>query len=399
MTKHNIKADFPFFSNNKDAVWLDSSATTQKPKCVTEAISSFYDVSNSNVSRGEYPLADNATRLFEESRATVAKWFGTAPERIVFTSGATDSLALAAYTVGRALAPGDNLVVSTLEHNSSLLPWMKLSKERGADLRFIPLKKDGALDLSFLPSLTDEKTKAAVVTAGSNVSGYRAPLDEISDFFAEAGVPLIIDAAQAAAHQRFYAGKLRFEYICLSAHKLYGPMGLGVLIAGSDKAADATERPGGGTVISVTKEGYTKKSGIAGAEAGTPDVAGAYAFGKALNYLSSLETDAHFKEEDRLAKRLRQELAKLGMRIVPGGDDPFPVVSFDPVFIHPLDAARLLGATGICVRCGKHCAHLAHDALGFDTTLRASFGIYNDESDVERLVEALRYLKGRYGDV
>lgn len=399
MTKHNIKADFPFFQNNSGVVWLDSAATTQKPKCVTGAMTAFYEEFNSNVSRSEYPLADGATRLYEEARAAVARWFGTAPERTVFTSGATDSLALAAETLGRALVPGDNVVVSALEHNSSLLPWMRICKERGAELRFIPLKKDGAPDLSSLPELTDRKTKAAVVTAGSNVSGYRAPLEEISGFFAEAGVPLIVDAAQAAAHQKIDAGKLIFEYMCLSAHKLYGPMGLGVLIAGSEKAADATDRTGGGTVLSVTKEGYTKKAGIAGAEAGTPDAAGAYAFGKALDYLSAVGIDALWKEEDRLAKILRQELLKLGMRTVPGGGDPFPVVSFDPVFIHPLDAARLLGSKGICVRCGKHCAHIAHDALGFDTTLRASFGIYNDESDVEKLVEALRFLKGRYGDV
>lgn len=396
---YDIKADFPFFKNNKDVVWLDSAATAQKPECMAAALTDFYNNHNSNVSRGEYPAADAATRLYEEARATAARWFGVSPEAVAFTSGATDSLSAAADAVGERVSRGDNMIVSALEHNSALLPIMRICEKQGAELRYIPLLPDGGLDLDALPSLADERTRAAVVTAGSNVSGYRTPLEEVCGFFSDRKIPLVVDAAQAAAHGRIDASGLCFEYMCVSAHKLYGPTGTGLLIAGSDAALNRAWRPGGGTVLSVGKDGCVKKSGAAGVEAGTPNAAGAFAFAKVLDYLSGIGIEDFWRKEARLAETLRERLAALGMRVVPGGKDPFPVVSFDPGFIHPLDAARLLGSMGICVRNGRHCAHIAHDALGFDSTLRASFGVYNDESDVERLCGALAFLKGRYGNV
>ena len=392
----NVKADFPFFEAHPDTVWLDSAATTQKPKCMAEALTEFYNEYNSNVSRGEYPLADGATRLYEGARETVAEWFSAPAERVVFTCNATDSLNIAAGALGERVSCGDNVIVTPLEHHSALLPWMRICEKNGAELRFIPLLPDGSLDFSALSGLTDGRTRAAVITAGSNVSGYRTPLDTVGAFFGEKKIPLIIDAAQAAAHGRIDASKLKFEYMCLSAHKLYGPTGLGVLIAGSDGALDVTGRLGGGTVVEVTRNGYVKKTGAAGLEAGTPDAAGAYAFAKTLLYLGSVGIERLWENELRLAELLRRELKSLGFETVPCGSSPLPVVSFDPKYIHPLDLARLLGSMGICVRSGRHCAHTAHEALGFSGTVRASLAIYNDESDVLKFIDALKYLKGRY---
>ncbi len=395
----DIKACFPFFKAHGDAVWLDGAATAQKPACLSAALTEFYNKHASNVYRGEYPAADEAARMFESARSTVAGWFGAKPERTAFTANATDSLNVAADILGRNVRAGDNVIVSPLEHNSALLPWMRLCGEKKAGLRFIPLLSDGTPDLSSLPSLTDARTRAAVVTAGSNVNGWTAPLQEIGGFFSSRGVPLVIDAAQAAPHRAGLAEGTNFAFLCASAHKIYGPDGLGILISGGDLSDTAGGRIGGGTVYSVSKSGYERKPGVAGLEAGTPNVAGAVAFAAVIDWLSSLDLRSLFREEERLAALLREKLISLGMRTAPGGASPLPVVSFDPGFMHPLDAARLLGSMGICVRAGKHCAHIAHDALGFSSTLRASFGIYNTESDVERLADALKFLKGRYGNV
>lgn len=399
MTANDIRTDFPFFSYNENCVYLDSAATSQKPRRVIDALTEFYNKYNSNVSRGEYPTADAATRMYEAAREKTALFFGASANNVAFVQNATDALNIAAETLGARLCAGKNVVVSPLEHNSSLLPLMRMCRNAGAELRFLPLLKNGAPDIGAIADTVDENTVLASFTAGSNVSGYRAPLEEVCDAFEKAGVPLIIDATQAAPHEKIDVSKLKFDFMCLSAHKMYGPMGVGVLISGAKRHYDVISRIGGGTVDDVSENGYRSRSGFSTVEAGTPDVAGVVAFGAALDYLSSLDLSALWENERRLAKILREELRGLGARVVPGGEDPLPVVSFDPGFIHPLDASKLLGARGFCVRSGRHCAHLATEKLGFGQTLRVSLGIYNDENDIRAFVSALRELKARYGDV
>ena len=397
MTANDVRADFPFFANSENCVYLDSAATTQKPQTVIDALTEFYNKYNANVSRGEYPLADAATRAYGEARRKVGRWFGADEKNVAFTYNATDALNAAAQMLGDRVKRGKNVVVSPLEHHSALLPWMKICKESGAELRFVPLAADGSVDLNALEKLTDENTCAAVMTAGSNVSGYRAPLEKICGFFADKNVPLVIDAAQAAAHEKTDASKLKFEYMCLSAHKTYGPMGLGVLISGNDAARERAFRLGGGTVDEVTADGFTLRSAPESLEAGTPNVAGAVAFGAAIDYLSSLDVDALWKNECELADALRCELEKMNIRVAPCGKDPLPVVSFAADFMHPLDMARLLGSFGFCVRSGRHCAHTATNALGFDSTVRVSLGIYNTREEINDLIEKIKFLKGKYG--
>ena len=396
MKSNDIRADFPFFDNNAGCIYLDSAATSQKPRCLAEALTEFYNNRNSNISRGEYGLAYEATRSFEGAREKIASWFGTKSDRVAFTQNATDSLNIAAETVGRSLKFGKNVVISPLEHNSAILPIMRLCNENGAEVRIIPLSPDGTPDLAAAEKLIDNNTVAAVFTAGSNVSGYRTPLFDVCDIFDRHGVPLIIDATQAAAHEKIDVSKLKFEYMCLSAHKMYGPTGVGILFFGSERAKNVRARVGGGTVFEANTLGYSEKSGAYAVEAGTPDAAGVIAFGAVIDYLESIDISRFWERERKLAAALREKLADMGARLVPCGVDPFPVVSFDPVFIHPLDAAHLLGANKICVRSGKHCAHIAHEALGFDSTLRVSLGIYNNEDDISSLIFSLNEMKGRY---
>jgi len=396
MKKGNVRTDFPFFESNPSLVWLDSAATTQKPKCVIDALTEFYNKYNSNVFRGEYPASDEATRIYLEAKEKVARFFGASAENVVFTYNATDSLNIAAHALKDRVSAKRNVVVSVLEHNSAILPWMKICADAGAEMRYIPVKTDGSLDYD-ADGVIDENTCAAVVTAGSNFSGYRAPLGFVCDLFAKKNIPLIIDASQAAPHEKIDVSRLKFDFMCLSAHKMYGPMGLGVLILGKNTEVNNIYRLGGGMVNEVNKGGFAQKDGAAALEAGTPNVAGAYAFGAAIDFLSSLDLDALWDNERRLANILREELASLGANFAEGGNDPLPVVSFAFPFMHPLDMAKVLGTLGFCVRDGKHCAHIAADALGFDSTVRASLGIYNTEDDISAFIEKIKYLKGKYG--
>ena len=396
MDTSKIKGDFSFFENNPSLVWLDSAATAQKPKCVIDALTEFYNKFNANVFRGEYPASDGATRLYIEAKEKVARYFGASAENVVFTYNATDSLNIAAHALKDRVISGKNVVATVLEHNSAILPWMKICADAGAEMRYIPIKKDGSLDFD-ADGIIDENTCAAVVTAGSNVSGYRAPLETVCDLFAKKNIPLVIDASQAAPHEKIDVSKLKFDFLCLSAHKMYGPMGLGVLILGKNAEVNNIYRLGGGMVNEVNTAGYAQKKGAAALEAGTPNVAGAYAFGAAIDYLSSLDLEALWSSERRLAAILREELVSLGAKVAEGGNDPLPAVSFAFQFMHPLDMAKVLGTLGFCVRDGKHCAHIATDALGFDTTVRVSLGIYNTEDDISSFIEKIKYLKGKYG--
>lgn len=396
MKQNEIRASFPFFEHNPGIIWLDSASTAQKPRCVAESLTDFYNTSNSNIYRAEYPLSDNAEKIYVTARKKVADFFSVENEKVAFTHSATDSLNIAAESLSETVRQGDNVIISSLEHNSSLLPWMRICKEKGAEIRFIPLLRDGSLDTDAMIKMTDRRTRAAVVTAGSNVSGCRPPLDMIGDHFESRRVPLVIDAAQSAPHGTIDASCLKFHYMCASSHKMYGPTGVGMLIFGKADFDGTRSNIGGGTVDEVTADGYIKKNGVRSVEAGTPDVAGAHALGASLDFLRTSAAQTALEEEFRLADKLRFELTNLGMKLVPGGNDPLPIVSFTAPFMHSLDLSHILGTLGVCVRSGRHCAHIMHSALGLDTTVRASLGIYSTEDDILSFIEKLKYIKEKY---
>lgn len=393
-----IKGDFPFFENNPDVVWLDNASTTQLPARVIDRMTRFLSCENANVGRGEYPTALKATLEFERARDRVARFFGCGKEDIAFTFNATDALNAAAEIVGGdVLKAGENVITTFLEHNSSVLPWMRLCEKTGAEMRFIPMK-NGVPDVDKAKDIIDKNTRAAVITAGSNVTGWRAPLKQICDIFAKRDVPLIIDASQAAPHETIDVSTLSFDYMCFSAHKMYAPTGVGVLIAGKKERREGVYRLGGGTVKFVEEGSFERISGARGLEAGTQNAAAVTAFAEALDYLSDSDINDAWENECKTADIIREGLKNTnGINVLYGGENPLPVVAFTTEFISASDAARLLGAEGIAVRAGKHCAHIAHKTLGVESTLRASAGIYNTPDDAYALIEKIRFLRGKYG--
>lgn len=394
----DLRQDFPFFENNPGVVWLDNASNTQMPARAIDRMTRFLSQENANIGRGEYPAAIKATLEYEKARETVARFFGCEAGDVAFTFNATDALNAAAEIVGgEVLRDGANVIASRLEHNSCILPWMRLAEKAGAEMRFIPMK-NGVPDIEKIGDIVDKNTVAAVITAGSNVTGWRAPLDFICRAFAERDIPLIIDASQAAPHEFIDASRLAFDYMCLSAHKMYAPTGAGVLIAGKKERRDGIYRVGGGTVAEVNEKGFTRITGVRGIEAGTPNAAAVIAFAETLNYLSDLGINNAWESERKTADIIREELKSTdGINVLCGGEEPLPVVAFETEFLSASDVARLLGAEGIAVRAGKHCAHIAHKTLGVEATVRVSAGIYNTSDDAYELIEKIRFLRGKYG--
>ena len=397
MTADVIRADFPFFSFPGAPVYLDSAATAQKPQCVIDRITAFYSGECANIHRGGYPLAAAATRAYEQARAGIAAFIGAGADNVIFTLNATDALNQAAAMLAPRIQAGSNVIATALEHNSALLPFMRICKENGAQLRLIPLGEDGAPQLHLIETLIDPNTAAAVITAGASATGWRAPLDQILPVFAQRGIPTVVDATQRIVHDRIDFSALGCDFLCFSGHKLYGPTGIGVLAMKDAWRTHAPARIGGGTVREATENGYSLHSGVEAFEAGTPPIAQALGLHSAAAYLLAHDPDALFAQENRLALRLEQGLSAIsGVHVIPAGEHRLPIVSFTCSDIHAADMAQLLAARGIAVRVGQHCAHIAHRQLGLESTIRASIGIYTHEADVDTLLNAIEHIQQRW---
>ena len=391
----HIRADFPFFSQPDAPIYLDSAATAQKPQCVIDRITAYYTSENANIHRGGYPLAAAATRAFEQARADIAAFIGAKPEQVVFTLNATDALNQAASMLAPRIRPGCNVVATALEHHSALLPFMRLCAERDAELRLIPLGEDGTPKLDLLDCLTDEHTCAAVITAGASANGWRAPLDRLLPFFASRGIPVVLDATQRIVHERLDFSQLGCDFLCFSGHKLYGPTGVGVLAIRDEELPPA--RLGGGAVREVTGSGFSLLGSPQAYEAGTPPIAQALGLQAATGYLRRCDLAALFAREAAMTQRLIDGLSAIGgIRIVPAGEDRLPIVAFTCDVLHPADMAQLLAARGVALRCGQHCAHIAHRHLGLESTLRASVGVYTNEADIDALLEAVNHIQHKW---
>lgn len=393
----SIRACFPFFARTDAPVYLDSAATAHKPQAVIDRISAFYAGENANIHRGGYPLAAAATRAYEQARADIAAFIGAAPHQVAFTMSATDALNQAAAMLAPRITPGSNVVATALEHNSALLPFMRLCLDRGAQLRLIPLREDGTPDLNLLDTLIDAQTAAAVITAGASATGWRAPLDVILPFFAGSGVPVVLDATQRIVHERMDFSALACDFLCFSGHKLYGPTGVGVLAMKDAWLRSSPARIGGGTVRAVSGSGFSLLPDIGAFEAGTPPIAQALGLQTAVRFLLDRDPDALFAREERMLRRLLGGLAAIpGVRVVPAGENPLPIAAFTVGGVHPADMAHLLGARGVALRCGQHCAHIAHRQLGLESTLRASIGVYTNEADIDALLAAIEQIQQRW---
>lgn len=389
-----LRADFPALAqtvNGQPLVYLDNASTTQKPISVIEAVSRFYREDNANVHRAIYQLGERATRAYEGARGKVADLIG-APERsIVFTSGTTESINLVAYAWGRHnLGPGDEIVITAMEHHSNLVPWQLAARDTGATLRHIPLTDDNLLDLEAARTVIGERTKMVALVHKSNVFGVVNPVAEITAMAREVGALVLLDAAQSAPHLRLDVLELDCDFLAFSGHKMLGPTGVGVLY-GKPELLEAMEPfLGGGEMISSVNLTESTWNEIPWKfEAGTPKIAQAVGLGAAIDYLEEVGIDRVTAYLGQLSEHARQVLSS-----VPGVTLYTPAVGsavflFNLEGIHPHDLAQLLDQEGIAVRAGHHCAQPAMAHLGVSATARASFYIYNTFEEIDRLAEGL----------
>ena len=385
--------------HGRKLVYLDNAATTQKPQVVLDAITEAYSHWNANVHRGVHHLSQVATQKHEEAREKVAQLIHAhSSEEIIFTKGTTDSLNMLARSFGDAMVEqGDEIIVSQLEHHSNIVPWQMLCERKGSVLKVIPLCEDLSLDLEAFKGLLNEKTKLVSVAHVSNVLGVVNPVEEIIHLAHERGAAVCVDGAQSVPHLVMDVKQLDCDFLVFSAHKMYGPTGLGVLYGKKEWLDKLPPAEGGGEMIEhVSFEKTTYNVLPYKFEAGTPNYVGSYAFSKAIDYVQAIGLEEVAKYEHELAVYLEEQLVLLSnVRVYAAGQEKAGAVSFtvyreDGALIHPFDVGVLLDRQGVAVRTGHHCAEPLIDYLGVPGTVRASVGLYNTKEDVDVFVAALK---------
>ena len=397
-----VRKDFPIFetlARGKRLVYLDSAATSQKPRRVVDRIVAFYEEENANVHRGVYELSERATDAYEGARSACARFIGaTSTRSIVFTRGTTESINLVRFSWGRAnLFEGDEILVTEMEHHSNLVPWQLLASETGTTLRHLPIDDDGRLQMDRLDEFITDKTKLVAVTLMSNVLGTINPIREIADAAHSVGARIVVDAAQAAPHVSFDVNDLDADFLAISGHKMCGPTGSGILYGREDLLEEMPPFHGGGEMIrEVWADRATWNEIPYKFEAGTMNIAQAVGMGAAIEYLEELGMDAVHEHETRLASIAMEKLQAIGAKIYgpKQGADRGGVVSFNLEEVHPHDMATILDQEGVCIRAGHHCAQPLMRRLDVPATARASFYVYNTEEDIDALIEALDKAKG-----
>lgn len=401
-----IRDDFPLLSDNQDGNrlhYLDNAATSQKPQQVIDAISNCYRRKNAPVHRGLYVLADQSTTQYETARHRVARFIG-APEadQLIFTRSATESINMVAQGwLRQNLRVGDKVWVSGMEHHANLLPWQRVCKEAGAQLRFLELKPDGTLDLEAAEGLYGPRTRFIALCHVSNVLGVINPVKELVERAAENGIPVLVDATQSVGHIPVDVIELGCDFLAFSAHKMYGPTGIGALY-GKRERLQAMEPLllGGGMVDEVGDNESSWALSPARFEAGSPNLAGAVGFSGAVDYIEriGLETTQSIVA-DLAGKGMEALLHIRGMKIY-GPIDPerrAGIISFNLEGVHPHDVAQIAGDHGVAIRSGHHCCQPLMRRLGEMATVRASFAPYNSDGDIDALIEAVRAAKGIFG--
>lgn len=396
------RTDFPILSESvhgRQLVYLDNAATTQKPQVVIDAITEAYSHWNANVHRGVHHLSQVATQKHEEARQKVAQLIhAQSSEEIIFTKGTTDSLNMLARSFGDAmLHEGDEIIVSQLEHHSNIVPWQMLCERKKATLKVIPLHEDLSLDIEAFKALLSDKTRLVSVAHVSNVLGIVNPVEEIIRLAHAKGVPVCVDGAQSVPHLAIDVQQLDCDFLVFSAHKMYGPTGLGILYGKKEWLDQLPPAEGGGEMIEhVSFEKTTYNVLPYKFEAGTPNYVGSHAFGKAIDYVQEIGLEQIAEHEHELAKYLEAQLALLpNLRVYAAGLPKAGAVSFnvyreDGVLIHPFDVGVLLDRQGVAVRTGHHCAEPLIDYLQVPGTVRASVGLYNTPEDIDAFIAALK---------
>ncbi|MEK6570931.1 MAG: cysteine desulfurase [Bacteroidota bacterium] len=403
---NEVRTDFPILQRivkGKPLVYLDSAATTQKPLAVIEATDQYYRVYNANVHRGIYTISEEATERYEKARDKVAAFIkAPARESIIFTRNATESINLVSNSWGRThLRPGDEILLSYMEHHSNLIPWQMIARETGAQLRFIPLTPDGRLDLSDLPNLLTSKTKIVAVTHVSNVLGTINPVAEIAQKAHEVGAVVLIDAAQSVPHLAIDVRALDCDFLAFSGHKMLGPTGIGILYGKVNLLDAMPPFMGGGEMINeVQLESATYRELPGKFEAGTPNIAGAIGLGAAIDYLNAIGLDNIREHEISLVSYAVEALKNLnGIDIYGPLPDRSGVIAFNLKGIHPHDVSTILDEDAIAIRAGHHCTQPLMRWLDVAATARASFYLYNTTDDIDRFVDSLKKVKEIFASV
>jgi len=393
----HIRTDFPILEEkiyNKDLIYFDNGATTQKPRCVVEKIEEGYYHLNANIHRGVHYLSQKATEAHEAARSTVADFLHAGKlEEIIFTRGTTEAINLVATSFGEAFChEGDEVIVSVMEHHSNIVPWQMLCERKGMKLRVIPMNERGELDLDVFKSLLNEKTKIVSIAHVSNVLGTINPVAEIIRIAHAKNVPVLVDGAQAVPHIPVNVVELDADFYVFSGHKIYGPTGIGALYGKSDWLNAIPPYQGGGEMIAtVTFEKTTYNELPFKFEAGTPDYIGSTALAEALRYVQNIGLDKIAAHEHELLTYCTEKLLEIeGMRIIGTAKEKSSVISFLVGNIHPYDLGMLLDKLGIAVRTGHHCAQPLIDSLGIPGTVRASFAFYNTKEEIDTFVAALK---------
>jgi cysteine desulfurase/selenocysteine lyase len=392
-----IRAEFPILARQirgEPLAYLDNGATAQKPLAVIESLDRYWREENANVHRGVHTLSEEATALYEGARRTLADHLGADPREVIFVRNATEALNLVAYSWARFnLSAGDRILVTEMEHHSNVVPWYQVAQERGAHLDWAPITDEGRLDLDAFGSLLERGPKLVCVAHVSNVLGTINPIPEIARLTHDAGALLVVDGAQAGPKLELDMGELGADFYAVTAHKMYGPTGIGALFGRRELLEEMPPFIGGGSMIrKVSKELITWADLPAKFEGGTPAIGEAIGFGAALRWLDGLGLPAAHAAETELTSYALERLANVPELTVfgpPAGDDRGGIVSFAIGGVHAHDISEILDRHGVAVRAGHHCAQVLMERLGVPATTRASFAIYNTRAEVDRLIDGL----------
>ncbi len=391
-----IRSEFPALHqkvNGHDLVYLDNGATTQKPQVVIDAIQHYYSKENSNIHRGVHFLSQQATEAYEASRETIKKHFNAEHlHEIIFTKGNTEAINLVANGLRSSLSEGDEVLVSAMEHHSNIVPWQMACQESGATLKVIPMDDKGVLDMAAYKSILNKNTKIVAVNHISNALGTINPVKEMCRLAHKFDCAVVVDGAQAGPHCTFDVQDIDADFYCISGHKVYGPTGIGVLYGKEEWLNKIPPYQGGGEMIATVSFEETTYADLPHKfEAGTPNIAGGIALKTAIDWINNIGLENIAKHEDELLDYATTLLSSIdGLKVIGQAENKAAVLSFIVGDIHPYDIGVILDKLGIAVRTGHHCAQPVMDAFCIPGTIRASFAVYNNKEDVDKLFEALK---------
>ena len=395
-TLERIRDEFPILDqkiNGEDLIYLDNAASTQKPKSVINAIKDYYENDHSNVHRGVHTLSVRATEAYENARTKVAEFLNSPNKhQIIFTKGTTDSVNLIASSVTNLIQEDDEILITSMEHHSNIVPWQELCKRTGAVLKIIPINENGELMIDEYKNMVSDKTKLISVVHLSNTLGTINPIEDIIEIAKSHDVFTVIDGAQAAGHLPIDVQKLDCDFYLFSGHKIFGPTGIGVLY-GKEEILNQMDpyQFGGEMILKVTFEETTYNDLPHKFEAGTPNIAGAVGIGASIDFINGIDRDLAHEHEMSLHDYALVQLEEIeGVRIIGNSKNKSSIISFVVDGIHPHDIGTIINQKGIAVRTGHHCTMPLMDFYGIPGTVRASFSIYNNHSEVDKLIDAIK---------